>query len=174
MESESVLLWSKNHHALKWFVNSDWFGCLFCIFVILIISCYRVLWYCLANNTWIKKFSRHKSGKKQEYPLQIGLKPCEQYEKWTTQEVNNIRVPPVYSFIFFDTHILTCLRYTKNVLVLAKMFDIMPSGDTLETFATFNLMCKQKNIMRTYQRLVVNEPLSLVVKNVSGNSPFAN
>ena len=38
----------------------------------------------------------------------------------------------------------------------------------------FNFMCKQKNILRTFQRLVVHEPLSLVVKNVSGNSPFAN
>ena len=69
---------------------------------------------------------------------------------------------------------LTCLRYQKRVSALQKMFGIVPNGETFETFATFNLMCKQKNIMRTYQRLVVNEPLSLVVKNVSGNSPFAN
>ena len=55
-----------------------------------------------------------------------------------------------------------------------EMFGIMPGGETFDTFATFNLMCKQNNIMKTFQRLVVNEPLSLVVKNVSGNSPFAN
>ena len=74
--------------------------------------------------------------------------------------------------LFEQSHVNLFKIYQKRVSALQKMFGIVPSGDTFETFATCNLM--QKNIMRTFQRLVVNELLSLVAKNVSGNSPFAN
>ena len=52
------------------------------------------------------------------------------------------------------------------------MISIVPAVDILETFATVNFMCVHE---RTLQELfsMVNEPLSLVVKNVSENSPYA-
>ena len=51
-----------------------------------------------------KKFVASKVSKRKGTPLQICLKPCEQYEKRTISEANNTRITPVQILLHKYNH----------------------------------------------------------------------
>ena len=80
-------------------------------------------------------------------------------------------------FMLFGLYNLTPLH--KSHFNLFKIYEVLNVWRCARWWHLWNIRyfyihkCTWENITRTFQCLVVNQQLSLVVKNVSGNSPFA-